>query len=119
MIKNETAWNQFIEEVAQNGYFWTVEKQGVYATHKNRYGRRCFPWWSTREKAIKQIEIVGTYSGYKQVGFDYKTFVDEWIPELRKDKCMLGINYRSKNNIGFDIEIDEVIMALEIRLTNR
>ena len=112
MIKSETAWKQFISEVVKYGYVWSIEKSGEFARHKNRYGRYSFPIWSSREKTIRQITNVSAYNGYTQIGYELKVFVDEWVPILNESKCMLAINCRGVNNVGFDLEIEEVISAI-------
>lgn len=106
---NETRWEQFVEEVAKDGYVWTVEKDGEFVTSSNRYGTRCFPWWSSRQRVLNQIKNVPAYKGYTQSGYEWEVFVNEWVPSLRQAECLLGINYQGKNNIGFDLPIDEVV----------
>lgn len=111
---NEARWEKFVEEVAEGGLIWTIEKGGEYVTSKNRYGSDCFPWWSSRERVIKQLENVPAYHGYIQSGFEWETFLNEWVPSLKKAKCLLGVNYSGKGNVGFDLPIEEVIQAIKL-----
>ena len=113
MTTNETRWEIFVEEVANNDLIWTIEKNGEFVTSPNRHGTKCFPWWSSRERVLKQIENVPAYSGYRQSGYEWATFINEWVPSLREASCLLGINYAKASNVGFDLPIDEVITAVE------
>ena len=113
MSSNETRWEKFIDEVVKDGYVWTLQINGEYVTSKNRHGTNCFPWWSSRDRVIKQIKQVPAYSGGIQAGFEWNVFVNEWAPSLKQAKCLLGINYDKPENIGFDLPIQEVINAVE------
>lgn len=114
MVSNEKRWELFVKEVAEAGLIWTLEKDGQYVTSPNRYGSKCFPWWSSRERVLKQISVVPAYSGYRQAGFEWSVFINEWVPSLRNSQCLLGINYEGKNNLGFDLPIAEVIQAISL-----
>ena len=113
MTTNETRWEQFVEEVATEGIVWTIEKNGEYVTSNNRYGTKSFPWWSSRERVLKQLKQVPAYKGYKQIGFEWPVFLNEWVPSLKQTNCLLGINYAKTENVGFDLPIQEVINAVE------
>lgn len=109
---NETRWEEFVDEVARDGYVWTLEKDGEFVTSKIRHGAKSFPWWSSRQRVLSQIRNVPAYSGYIQSGYKWQVFLNEWVPSLRQAKCLLGINYSGSSNIGFDLPIDEVINAV-------
>ena len=112
MATNETRWKRFVEEVATDDVVWTVEKNGEYVTSYNRFGTKCFPWWSSRARVLTQIAQVPAYKGYQQIGFDWHVFLNEWVPRLEQAGCLLGINYAKPENIGFDLPIREVINAV-------
>jgi hypothetical protein len=112
MESNETRWKRFISEVTENGFFWTIEKNGEYCISPNRNGTACFPWWSSRDRVLSQLKNVSAYRGYTQIGFTAEQFLQEWVPSLKSAKCLLGINYAGKKNIGFDLPIDEVVNAI-------
>lgn len=113
MSSNEARWEKFVEEVVTGGHVWTLQINGEYVTSKNRHGTNCFPWWSSRDRVLKQIKQVPAYSGGIQAGFEWSVFVNEWAPSLKQSKCLLGINYDKPENIGFDLSIQEVINAVE------
>ncbi|MFL1456378.1 DUF2750 domain-containing protein [Marinobacter sp. GN3S48] len=113
MTTSETRWETFVEEVAADGMVWTIEKNGEYVTSDNRFGTKCFPWWSSRERVLKQLKQVPAYKGYQQIGFEWHVFLNEWVPGLKQAGCLLGINYAKPENIGFDLPIQEVINAVE------
>jgi len=113
MSSNETRWEVFVEEIVRDGIIWTIEKDGEYITSNNRFGTKCFPWWSSRERVLKQIAQVPAYKGYRQSGFEWKVFLNEWVPSLRQAGCLIGINYAKPENVGFDLPIQEVINAVE------
>ena len=112
MTTNETRWEIFVEEVASSDLIWTIEKNGEFVTSPNRNGTKCFPWWSSRERVLKQIKDVPAYKGYVQSGYEWSTFLREWVPSLKEARCLLGINYAGEENTGFDLPIDEVINAI-------
>ena len=113
MTTSETRWETFVEEVAADGMVWIIEKNGEYVTSDNRFGTKCFPWWSSRERVLKQLKQVPAYKGYQQIGFEWHVFLNEWVPILKQAGCLLGINYAKPENIGFDLSIQEVINAVE------
>ena len=113
MSSNETRWGEFVEEVTKDGIVWTIEKDGEYVTSNNRFGTKCFPWWSSRERVLKQLSQVPAYKGYRQAGFEWSVFINEWVPSLQKTNCLLGINYSKPENVGFDLPIQEVINAVQ------
>jgi hypothetical protein len=109
---SETRWQQFVQEVAAEGYVWTIEKSGEFVTSKNRFNTHCFPWWSSRERALSQLKNVSAYKGYIQSGYTWDVFLAEWAPYLKQSKLLLGINYQGKENVGFDLPVDEVVYAV-------
>lgn len=113
MTTNEKRWEEFVEEVAKGGVVWTIEKDGEYVTSNNRFGTKCFPWWSSRGRVLKQLSQVSAYNGYQQAGFEWSVFINEWVPILMQAKCLLGINYSKPENVGFDLPIDEVVSAVQ------
>ncbi|WP_417217721.1 DUF2750 domain-containing protein [Alcanivorax sp.] len=113
MATNEARWEKFVEEVAADGIVWTIEKNGEYVTSNNRFGTKCFPWWSSRERVLKQLKQVPAYKGYQKIGFEWRVFLNEWVPSLKQANCLLGINYAKPENVGFDLPIQEVIYAIE------
>ena len=67
---------------------------------------------------MSQIRDVPAYSGYIQVGFDVQTFLVDWVPSLRAAKCLIGVNYAGKGNVGLDLPISEVVAAITSRRSN-
>jgi len=115
MKSNETRWNEFVEEVAMEGYVWTIEKNGEFLTSKNRHYTDCFPWWSSRSRVIRQLKNVSAYDGYIQAGYTWDVFLEEWVPILKQTNCLIGVNYAGKQNVGFDLPISDVIEAVIYR----
>jgi len=109
---NEKRWEIFVDEVIKEGVVWTLHKDEIYATSNNRYGTKCFPLWSSKDRVLKQIKSVPAYEGYSPIGFYWEDFLEDWISHLKQNKCLLGVNYGRKENIGFDLPIDEVVSAI-------
>ncbi|UJF25157.1 DUF2750 domain-containing protein [Suttonella sp. R2A3] len=113
MTTSETRWKAFVKEVARDKIIWTIEKNGLYVTSNNRYGTKCFPWWSSKRRVARQIKQVPAYAGYRPIGFEWSVFINEWVPDLRQAKCLIGVNYARVENVGFDLPMIEVINAVE------
>jgi hypothetical protein len=116
MESNETRWKVFIEEICRTKIIWTIEKDEQFWTSINRYGTKCFPWWSSRKRTINQIAKVPAYKGYIQSGFTLDQFINEWSPLLKIEKFNIGINYIGIHNIEFDLPLDEVLAAIHSNL---
>jgi len=114
IVSNEKRWEQFVLEVKKDGFVWTIEKDGEYVTSNTRHGTKAFPWWSSRNRVLKQLKQVPVYAGYQQAGFEWSVFLNEWVPSLSSANCLLGINYAGIENVGFDLPIQEVINAVRI-----
>jgi hypothetical protein len=76
-------------------------------------GRRAQPFWSTEARVRRIINGVPAYSGFDAEQFDLGSWRDRWLPGLRQDGLLVGLNWTGARATGFDLTPDEVIAHLE------
>ena len=99
----------FYRDVAEHRIVWTLFDDGGYPAPLTRSGRRSMPWWSSTTRVQKIIRTVPAYSGFTPIGFTWEDFLAEWVPQLRKDRFLAGVNWSGKRALGYDLEPDDVV----------
>lgn len=103
----------FFAEVARSGRLWTVRDVGGYPAPVSAAGRRAQPFWSTEARVRRIINRVPAYSGFDAEQLDLASWRDRWLPGLRQDGLLVGLNWTGTRATGFDLTPDEVIARLE------
>ena len=103
----------FCEQSLKNGAVWTLRDEGGFPAPENRDGRRAQPFWSSRSRVERIIKNVPAYSGFEPVEVPLSQFLEEWLPELESDGCLIGVNWSGPYARGYDLEPQSVRDALE------
>lgn len=70
-------------------------------------GNRVMPFWSSKRRVQSIIKNVNTYSLFKPYEISYQDFIGRWLPGLKNDHFLVGINWT-----GYDLEQEEVLKYL-------
>jgi hypothetical protein len=99
----------FYRDVARTGMLWTIVDEGGYPTPTNQSGQRAMPFWSSLSRVRRIIKTVPAYSLFSPVTLSLTEFLDEWVADLTKDKCHVGVNWSGKYAIGYDCSARDVV----------
>ena len=108
----------FYRQVAKEGRLWTVRDADGYPAPKNSKGKRSLPFWSSLSRVQKILKTVPAYSKFEAVEFTWEQFRDEWIPSIKNDDMLVGVNWSGPHASGYDIDTDFVRRAVEIQIQN-
>jgi uncharacterized protein DUF2750 len=98
----------FRREVRRDRIVWTVVEEGSFIAPHKPDGSRVMPFWSLRSRAQRVIENVAAYQGLGLRKFELSEFLDVWLPWLREEKILVGINWSGELAVGYDVRADVV-----------
>ncbi|EKJ88160.1 uncharacterized protein DUF2750 [Leptospira meyeri] len=102
----------FYAEILNNSSVWTIKDKNGFPAPKNSEGNRSIPFWSTEKRVKNIIENVSEYSGFEAFEISLEDFMEKWIPGLKKDKLLIGINWSGEKATGYDIKPNELQVNL-------
>lgn len=103
----------FYKQVAEIGKLWTCkDDDGIPAPLKSN-GRRSMPFWSSISRIEKIIKTVPAYSDFEPHELTWQSFKEDWVPGLKKDGLLIGVNWSGKNATGYDLEPEDVVNNTE------
>lgn len=102
----------FFVEVSSTGRLWTVRDDGGYPAPINTEGRRSAPFWSSEARVRRVIANVPAYGGFVVDELDLDTWRTRWLPGLRRDGLLVGLNWTGPRATGYDLSPDDVLARL-------
>ena len=105
--------HEFYREVAKNRELWTVRKGDIFAKIPLRDGKISTPVWSSLSRVERVIQGIPVYAGSEPVHVTFDDFVRDWIPKIRQENGVLGINWSGASLRGFSIDPDFVLRAIK------
>ena len=106
--------DRFYRDVVEKGVVWTLRDSAGYPVPQTSNGRRTQPFWSSRARVEKIIGTVAAYEGFEPVELSLEAFLLTWLPELRRDGCLVGLNWSGPRASGFDAEPAAVRTCLRV-----
>jgi hypothetical protein len=103
----------FYREVATHGSLWTVRDAGGFPQPKGADGVRVQPFWSLRSRAERVVATVTAYAGLEVVELPWQVFESRWVPGLKRDKVLVGVNWSGPRATGYDVSPDDVVRNVE------
>jgi hypothetical protein len=103
----------FYREVAEHGVLWTIRDAAGFPQPKNDEGRRVQPLWSSRTRAERIVATVEAYCGFEVVELAWDLFLSRWVPGLKKDRVLVGVNWSGARASGYDIQPDDVVRNVQ------
>lgn len=108
LVDNYFEGSTFFEETVQQKKVWTIANEEGAPIANNDEGESIMPFWSTKTKADKIINIVPAYRNYQVQEIPLEDFLNNWIYRLKKDNLLIGINWCGKGLIGHEMLPNEV-----------
>jgi hypothetical protein len=103
----------FYRDVARTGEIWTIRDAGGFPAPMNSEGQRSQPFWSSRSRVEKIIETVPAYTGFEPYRVSWADFVARWVPGLKRDGILVGVNWSGPRALGYDMESEAVQRNVE------
>lgn len=104
----------FYKEVLENATVFCIrDEKGFPAPHDSLNTERAMPFWSLQSRAEKIINTVPAYKDFTPVKISLQEFKEMWLPGLKKDNLMVGINWSGASARGYNVEPDQVLKNLE------
>ena len=108
----------FYQEIATSRVVWAIQDSVGSPAPLGTDNRRAMPFWSSQSRALKVIESVRTYTGFKPVPIQWQTFCERWVPGLCQDGLLVGVNWAGPRASGYDVEPIEVKCNIEALLND-
>jgi hypothetical protein len=99
----------FRREVTQEGRVFAIRDAEGFPAPADSDGRRAVPFWSKPTRAQRVVEHVEAYRGFEVVPVTVDVWLDEWMPRLRRDSLLVGVNWAGSRATGFDLTPDQVV----------
>lgn len=71
-------------------------------------GKRAMPFWSSLNLVQTVINHVDVYFLFKVYEISFQDFIDRWLPGLKNDNLLVGINWTGSKATGYDLEPEKV-----------
>jgi hypothetical protein len=114
-----TQAHAFYKQVAKEGKVWTIKDSGGFPAPKTAEGKRAQPFWSSLSRVEKIRKNVPAYATFEPHEISWESFRDRWLPGLKKDGLLIGVNWSGKRAMGYSLESDWVRNAIEIQIENQ
>ena len=98
----------FREEVTTAGAVWTLEDDHGVPTPPGDAGRRAMPFWSSRSRGERAIRTNASWSGCRPRQISVAEFRQRWLPGMRRDGLLVGVNWSGERLTGYDVEPSDV-----------
>jgi hypothetical protein len=103
----------FCTEVSRTGRLWTVRDSGGYPAPLNSQGQRSQPFWSSEARVRRIIKRGPAYAGFDPEQIDLESWRERWLPGLRQNGFLVGLNWTGARAVGYDFTVAEVIARLD------
>ena len=70
------------------------------------------PFWSSASRAERVIAAAPAYAAFETVSLPVIDWQHRWLPGLRDDGLLIGINWSGERASGYDLEPDQVLDRL-------
>ena len=116
MTQSASQSASFVKDVAKNLKVFTVRDEAGVPAPMNGEGKRAMPFWSTLSRVQTIIQSVPAYHGFEAVELSWESFRDSWLPGLKRDGILVGMNWTGPKATGYDFEPEEVIRRIEFEI---
>lgn len=113
-LLGQKRYEYFIKRVADWEEVWGLYQDG-WALAETDDGQKVFPVWPEKEYA--ELCAVKEWAGYEPESFSLADFMDELLPNLKKDGVLLGVFYTPSDK-GVMPTVDQVLEDLRQELEN-
>lgn len=108
MPQSAAAASTFYREVSSAGTVWTIRDATGFPQPKGTDGQRAQPFWSSQQRAAHVVGTVPAYADFDVVEIKWGVFRDRWIPGLKRDGILVGLNWTGRRATGYDVDPEDV-----------
>ncbi|MDH5178051.1 MAG: DUF2750 domain-containing protein [Gammaproteobacteria bacterium] len=116
MTQSASQASAFYKEVASTRIVWTIRDAGGFPAPLNSDGKRSQPFWSSLSRVKKIIQNVDAYSNFEPVKIQWDAFSERWVPGLKSDGILVGVNWSGNRATGYDLDPEEVKKNVECQI---
>ena len=98
----------FYREVLASCTVWAIEDSEGFPAPTNSDGHRSMPFWSQQSRAEGVISKVAAYHGLSVVSLPLGEWRERWLPGLKRDDILVGLNWAGSRATGYDSDPDDV-----------
>jgi hypothetical protein len=62
------------------------------------------------------IERVPAYAAFEPHEIPWESFRDRWLPGLKRDGILIGVNWSGERAKGYDLDSDWILKAIELQM---
>jgi len=106
----------FYSEVAKTRTVWTIRDKEGFPAPLNSDGKRAMPFWSSESRVKKFFLAYPGYAHFDTASVDWDAFSDHWIPGLKKDGLLVGVNWTGERASGYDLDPEALKRNVETLL---
>ena len=99
--------DEFYTEVLKRDEVWAIRGAKGFPAPKSE-GRRAMPFWSAKSRAERLVANLEAYQGFEVVAVPLSEWRARWLPGLRKDGVLVGLNWSGNRATGYDLEPSDV-----------
>ncbi len=107
----------FYKEVAKSKKVWTVRDKKGFPAPRNIEGKRSLPFWSSLQRVKRIISEAPNYTKFTPHEFTFDEFSSKWVPGMKKDGILAGLNWGGVNAAGYDVDSEEVLINVNTILS--
>ncbi|MET8153410.1 DUF2750 domain-containing protein [Actinoplanes sp. NPDC049668] len=93
----------FRREVPQERRVWSIRDAAGFPAPRDAAGNRAMPFWSKPTRAGRVLDTVAAYRGFEVVEIPVHDWLDGWLPGLRRDGLLVGVNWAGPLATGYDV----------------
>jgi hypothetical protein len=103
----------FYKQVVKEQKVWTIRDSGGFPAPKNADGKRAQSFLSSLFRVEKIRKNVSAYAGFEPHELFGEVFRDRWLPGLKRDGLLIGLNWSGQRAMGYSIESDSILESIE------
>lgn len=114
MSPSAVQYQDFFDDVIKSRIVWAIKDEDGFPAPENAEGRRAMPFWSTLNRVNGIIAKVPAYRGFQPYEITLDMFIEKWLPGLRKDRLLVGVNWTGPNATGYNEAPDKVLKTIKM-----
>ena len=99
----------FCREAEEANSVWTLRQDEGVLTVLGDGGSQVMPLWSKRERVVSFMANREDFEGCFPLEIPLNLLSRVWLPDLKRKKINIGVNWSGETNIGCEASAEEMI----------
>jgi hypothetical protein len=112
MSDDEANVEDFYREIAEGGSVWTVDTGAGMPVGVSPTGQRVIPFWSSEGRVTELLVEGAAFAGMAAREIALAEWTTGWLPGLRGDGMLVGVNWSGDSLGGLDAEPEAILARL-------